>query len=290
MQRFAIPGALMFLSLVSTAVAGDVVLVHHSFAAKVVSVDAGITEIVPSDFFEISFTIDQSVTDQNSSVGGGNFPGLAVSFSLAAGPPNAGTWQPVGTFDRGGSNYVTNAFGDNFTFQMRGSGFPNGGPDLPFFDLDLNWTWPGNITDSGLNDHFVQQFGGGTFDPARAVLRPSSIRFLVGPGDFRRAIILPEIPTLAGDYNANGVVDAADYVVWRNAVAGPGILLNDATPGTVSAADYDTWRAHFGQTTSGAGASVNAGVPEPATTVMLIVGIFAMFCPNPRKHHKLIRR
>jgi hypothetical protein len=45
-----------------------------------------------------------------------------------------------------------------------------------------------------------------------------------------------------GDYNNNGSVDAADYVLWRN--GGP--LQNDSTPG-VQPGDYDAWRANFGK-------------------------------------------
>ena len=53
-----------------------------------------------------------------------------------------------------------------------------------------------------------------------------------------------------GDYNNNGKVDAADYVLWRN--GGP--LSNEVdTPGTVNAADYTEWRARFGNPGSGAG-------------------------------------
>jgi hypothetical protein len=270
MQRLATLGSLIFVGLASSARAGDVVLIHHSFSVTVVAVDDGITEIVPTDFFEIGYTIDQSVTDHNSSIGAGSFPALAVSFSLAARPLNAGTWHPMGTFDLAGSNYVTNAFGDNFTFQMRGNGFPSGGPGLTFFDLDLNWKWPGNISDSGLNDEFAQQFGGGTFNPARAVMGPSFIRFLAGPSDFRTALIMPETPALAGDYNVNGIVDAADYTVWRDRPMGPGILLNDATPGTVSATDYDVWRSHFGQT---AGSGAAQAIPEPATGFLAVVAL-----------------
>jgi hypothetical protein len=55
--------------------------------------------------------------------------------------------------------------------------------------------------------------------------------------------------TLAGDFNNNGVVDTADYVLWRN--GGP--LANDPTPG-VQPADYNVWRANFGRT-AGAGTS-----------------------------------
>jgi hypothetical protein len=54
-------------------------------------------------------------------------------------------------------------------------------------------------------------------------------------------IVAPGGPS--GDYNNNGTVDAADYVVWRN--GGP--LANDPTPG-VQPTDYDAWRANFGAT------------------------------------------
>ena len=50
-------------------------------------------------------------------------------------------------------------------------------------------------------------------------------------------------PGVAGDYNNNGKVDAADYVLWRN--GGP--LQNEVdAPGTVNGADYTAWRARFG--------------------------------------------
>ena len=63
----------------------------------------------------------------------------------------------------------------------------------------------------------------------------------------------------AGDFNGDGTVTAADYVVWRNGL------------GTIyTQNDYDVWRAHFGQSAgSGAGTSTNATVPEPATLVLL---------------------
>ena len=56
---------------------------------------------------------------------------------------------------------------------------------------------------------------------------------------------------LAGDYNQNGVVDAADYVVWRNGLGT-----------TYTQNDYTVWRANFGRT-AGAGSVVGAAVPEP---------------------------
>jgi T5SS/PEP-CTERM-associated repeat protein len=63
--------------------------------------------------------------------------------------------------------------------------------------------------------------------------------------------------TLSGDFNSDGKVDAADYVVWRKTgISGP--------------QGYNDWRAHFGQTPgSGAAARITA-VPEPATLVLLM--------------------
>jgi hypothetical protein len=64
---------------------------------------------------------------------------------------------------------------------------------------------------------------------------------------------------VVGDYNNNGTVDAADYVLWRN----NGPLQNEGvTPGSVTAQDYDFWRSRFGAT-SGSGAGASAAVPEP---------------------------
>ena len=68
----------------------------------------------------------------------------------------------------------------------------------------------------------------------------------------------PTTPDVAGDYNHDNTVDAADYVVWRK----------DSNRTT---AHYDVWRSHFGQPPgSGSGVSANTAVPEPATLALLI--------------------
>jgi hypothetical protein len=78
--------------------------------------------------------------------------------------------------------------------------------------------------------------------------------------------------SVAGDFNLNGVVDAGDYPVWRKGLGT-----------TYSPSDYQVWRAHFGQTAaSGAGASANAAVPEPATIVVLILSA-AGWCRRQRR-------
>jgi hypothetical protein len=81
-----------------------------------------------------------------------------------------------------------------------------------------------------------------------------------GPGGqaaYDRMFLL-QLPIPAGDYNSNGIVDAADNVVWRKGLGT-----------TFTQADYDLWRAHFGETSgvgSGASAaSLNTAVPEPSS-------------------------
>jgi hypothetical protein len=74
---------------------------------------------------------------------------------------------------------------------------------------------------------------------------------------------------LPGDYNDNGTVDAADYVLWRDG----GALANEvADPGTISQADYEEWRARFGNTSAGGAGASLAAVPEPASLLLLLLG------------------
>jgi hypothetical protein len=90
------------------------------------------------------------------------------------------------------------------------------------------------------------------------------------------------LPSLAGDYNNNGVVDAADYLVWRENFGTTNSLPNDPLGGTIGTDQYDTWRTHFGESlaltsaTAGGGSSTGAAVPEPAaaaSTIFMTIGV-----------------
>ena len=83
-------------------------------------------------------------------------------------------------------------------------------------------------------------------------------------------------PPLAGDFNNDQVVDAADYTVWRDNLGNPGPLPNEtASLGVVDSADYDAWTNNFGATSgSGAGAGSGASVPEPGSIALALVGLF----------------
>ncbi len=89
------------------------------------------------------------------------------------------------------------------------------------------------------------------------------------------AVTLQVLSTaVPGDYNNNGTVDAADYILWRN--GGP--LQNEVhNPGAVTAEDYTEWRSRFGNA-AGAGASQpnSAAVPEPTTWLLVALALAAL--------------
>jgi hypothetical protein len=76
-------------------------------------------------------------------------------------------------------------------------------------------------------------------------------------------------PGVAGDYNNNGAVDAADYIIWRNRLNQATSIPNDITPGTVVAQDYLEWQQRFSKTSSDFASSTN--VPEPGSCLYVTV-------------------
>lgn len=90
---------------------------------------------------------------------------------------------------------------------------------------------------------------------------------------------------LAGDFNDDGVVDAADYTVWRDN-EGTSFDLNGngnengTSGGVVDAADYQLWAANFGSQ-SGGGQSLGP-VPEPTALCLMLMSA-ATFAGRYRK-------
>jgi hypothetical protein len=85
-------------------------------------------------------------------------------------------------------------------------------------------------------------------------------------------VIAPPVPVLFGDYNNNGRVDAADYVMWRENLNKNVVLPNDQSAGSVNAGDYTVWRNNFGRALGLGSGSLVATVPEPSAALIAIFG------------------
>jgi mannan endo-1,4-beta-mannosidase len=84
-------------------------------------------------------------------------------------------------------------------------------------------------------------------------------------------------PVLPGDYNHDGIVDAADYTMWRDSIGQTVTKGNGADGngnGLVDSGDYDVWRLYFGQSSGGSAAS--AAVPEPAACFLAFCGFLGL--------------
>lgn len=78
-----------------------------------------------------------------------------------------------------------------------------------------------------------------------------------------------------GDFNHDGIVDAADYTVWR-----------DGLGSTYTPEHYGIWKENFGQSFGAAG-SVSVSVPEPAfqapLALLALLSRLGRGCRTPRR-------
>ncbi|HEY4233330.1 MAG TPA: endo-1,4-beta-xylanase [Lacipirellulaceae bacterium] len=91
-----------------------------------------------------------------------------------------------------------------------------------------------------------------------------------------------------GDYNFDGVVNAADYTVWRDTLGSMTDLRADGDgDGMVDSGDYNFWAGKFGTVYVAGGAGAVAAVPEPNTLALLTSGGTAALLLCRRKRRRL---
>ena len=71
---------------------------------------------------------------------------------------------------------------------------------------------------------------------------------------------------LPGDFNDDGLVNAADFTIWRDNFDSTVTLPNDGTPGTVDSIDYALWRENYGSATGDPDPPLTAGPGDPFIT------------------------
>src|SRR5690606_17848323 len=88
--------------------------------------------------------------------------------------------------------------------------------------------------------------------------------------------LLPEI--IAGDYTLDGAVGLEDFWAWKAAFGqsvDPGTGADGNANGIIDAADFTIWRDNLGShvTWPAAALGANRAVPEPTALVLLLLGI-----------------
>jgi hypothetical protein len=107
-------------------------------------------------------------------------------------------------------------------------------------------------------------------------------------GEFLEELPLAKAP-ITGDYNADGKVDSADYLVWRKTLGSTTDLrANGANTGAsalvIDSADFQVWKSNFGKQAAGSGAGSQAAVPEPASSWLPIwIALFASHAKTRRR-------
>jgi hypothetical protein len=164
---------------------------------------------------------------------------------------------------------------------VAGGGFPTinlfdqDSPLVPGVDHTYDWfdIANGGATNNGIAARiYATDTAAGTFrvemyDRDSAGM-PTLLSGNITNGNFAAPMVL------AGDYNGNGTVDAADYTLWRNNFgAAAGTLPNDVDGGAIGSAQYATWKTHFGMTNTGAAALQSNAVPEPAAAILMFVAM-----------------
>ena len=135
-------------------------------------------------------------------------------------------------------------------------------------ELDFTFTTSGAVTGSGSG--IDAALGAGvvesvTLDTSTVGLQTGLIT--VSTSSQAAANALVTIPVsfevlaagLAGDFDGDGEVTAADYALWRSG----------ASPDPLSTADFDAWRSNFGQQQATA---TSVTVPEPSAVLLGLIG------------------
>jgi len=150
-------------------------------------------------------------------------------------------WEIVGTF-----NSWPGAADPAYALTDMGNGLHTGTFNLPAGAHEFKFRGlTATEWDTSIGQYFRNSANNNTFivgttgDPWTFELDLPNGRF--------RYFTTAEPPGQEGDFNENGIVDAADYTVWRDNVGSTTGLPNDPNGTPVGQASYDTWKAHFGQ-------------------------------------------
>jgi autotransporter-associated beta strand protein len=225
-----------------------------------------------------TLAVDGSVLGTVAVNSGGTLQGIgsiAGNVTIAAGgvlaPGNSPGTLNIGALDLNSGSQLKIELGGSITgfeydsLTVAGAANLSGTLDVSLIDLGSGVFAP------GAGDEFTIIGAGGVVSGTFATeLLPALRGGLFWNVAYSPNEVVLSIGGVLGDYNLNGNVDAADYVVWRKGLGT-----------TYTHDDYNVWRANFGATARmGSGLAGNlpsqSAVPEPASAMLLLLGLVIM--------------
>jgi hypothetical protein len=222
--------------------------------------------------------------------------GQAPFDSLSAGQEQ-GIFYGVGQLANGSPNYPGKPVGSNsegpaFTTLSQPFGIPWATGDLLG---NASWNTAAVFAFGQFSDGSTPAFVAGNNGNVFTALGTSTTFGSVASAAVT-TIVRTNFVALTADYNHNGVVDMADYVLWRNTLnqnvtAGSGA--DGSSNGIVDQADYSLWRANFGNHSgsgAGSGSLSTSAVPEPISALLLAIGgvVFCCAIRPPRLYSAVV--
>lgn len=190
-----------------------------------------------------SFGVEEELRDQEGLVVEADHQGDSVIFSIRQ------MWNPDGTLYATGSELITLDSSGTAAFLEHG----------------------GHKWDSA--------FALSTLSLDGLVLEDQEVRIQQAVIDINAIEAVGEIrelePVLAGDYNLDGKVDAADYSVWRDSEGDSGIGLpaDGNGDGVINEHDYSVWKGNYGAMAASPALAFATAVPEPSAAALLLIGL-----------------
>lgn len=213
----------------------------------------------------------------------GDFIDLTLSQAVTPNPGQTGVFYGVGTLQNGAPNYPSRPAGTNIVA---------GSPSLTTLAGVTGVPW-------AINDPLGQAaWNTGALVASGSFAAGQAPAFFTGPGETSLGSVYTSVGTLSTigatsdfatttittvvrsnltqsfpDYNGNGVVDAADYTVWRDSlgrVVTPGSGADGDRNGVIGQGDYDLWKLRFGST---AAVGVVGGGEVPEASSLAVLGL-----------------
>ncbi|QDT68814.1 Beta-L-arabinobiosidase precursor [Planctomycetes bacterium MalM25] len=187
----------------------------------------------------------------------------------------------------------------NATLRLNVNGDPGNGTVTAYTGSHSSWTESGLTTGNRPSAGAALGSVGGNhaegqwkeFDVTNAVVAEGQVTFVVeiaagndvwfssseGAASPELVIEVAAVPTLTGDYDGNGVVEQADYDVWKASYGSTSLLDADGNEdGVVDAADYSIWRDNLGQSLPASEPLIQTIVSSEPVVEPEVVGPFAL--------------